>query len=104
MQYYISLFDLIEESLKKYDELKYIYALNTSSHESMNDILYSFFESFKSYISISQKKANLNDFLIQKNFKLTNMSKEDIEIIKKIYSIKFSQDSNILDIYRKKRK
>ena len=31
------------------------------------------------------------------------MSKEDIEIIKKIYSIKFSQDSNILDIYRKKR-
>ena len=103
LQYYISLFDLIEESLKKYDELKYIYALNTSSHESMNDILYSFFESFKSYISISQKKANLNDFLIQKNFKLTNMSKEDIEIIKKIYSIKFSQDSNILDIYRKKR-
>ena len=103
LQYYISLFDLIEESLKKYDELKYIYALNTSSHESMNDILYSFFESFQSYISISQQKANLNDFLIQKNFKLTNMSKEDIEIIKKIYSIKFSQDSNILDIYRKKR-
>ena len=85
LQYYISLFDLIEDSLKKYDELKYIYALNISSHESMNDILYSFFESFKSYISISQKKANLNDFLIQKNFKLTNMSKEDIEIIKKIY-------------------
>ena len=58
--------DLIEDSLKKYDELKYIYSLNTSSHESMNDLLYSFFESFKSYISISQKNANLNDFLLQK--------------------------------------
>ena len=103
LQYYVSLFDLIEELLKKYDELKYIYVLNTSSHESMNDILFSFFESFKSYISISQKNANLNDFLLQKNFRLTNMTKEDIEIIKKIYSIKFSQNSNILDIYRKKR-
>ena len=103
LQYYISLFDLIDDSLKKYEELKYIYDLNTSSKESMNDILYSFFESFKSYISISQKNANLNDFLLQKNFKLTNMTKEDIEIIKKIYSIKFSQTSNILDVYRKKR-
>ena len=103
LQYYISLFDLIDDSLKKYEELKYIYDLNTSSKESMNDILYSFFESFKSYISISQKNANLNDFLLQKNFKLTNMTKEDIEIIKKIYSIKFSQTSNIFDVYRKKR-
>ena len=103
LQYYISLFDLIEDSLKKYDELKYIYSLNTSSHESMNDLLYSFFESFKSYISISQKNANLNDFLLQKNFKLTNMTKEEVEIIKKIYSIKFSQNIDILDIYREKR-
>ena len=103
LQYYISLFDLIDGSLKKYDELKYIYSLNKSTHESMNDILYSFYEFFKSYIFITQKNANLNDFLLQKNFKLTNMSKEDIEIIKKIYSIKFSQNSNILDVYRKKR-
>ena len=103
LQYYISLFDLIEDSVKKYDELKYIYTLNSSSHESMNDILYNFYESFKSYIFISQKNANLNDFLLQKNFKLTNMSKEDIEIIKKIYSLKFSQNSNVLDVYRKKR-
>ena len=103
LQYYMSLFDLIDESLKKYEELKYISSLNSSSHESMNDILFSFFESFKSYISISQTNANFNDFLLQKNFKLTNMTKEDIDIIKKIYSIKFSQDSNILDVYRKKR-
>jgi len=103
LQYYISLFDLIEELLKKYDEIKYIYSLNSSTHESMNDILYSFYEFFKSYIFISQKNANLNDFLLQKNFKLTKMNKEDIEIIKKIYNIKFSHNSNILDVYRKKR-
>ena len=103
LQYYVSLFDLMEEALKKYDQLKYIYNLNSSSNESINDILYYFFEFFKSYISISGKNANLNNFLIQKSFKLTAMTKEDVEIIKKIYSIKFSQNSNILDIYRKKR-
>jgi hypothetical protein len=103
LQYYVSLFDLMEEALKKYDQLKYIYNLNSSSNESINDILYYFFEFFKSYISISAKNANLNNFLIQKSFKLTTMTKEDVEIIKKIYSIKFSQNSNILDVYRKKR-
>ena len=103
LQYYISLFDLMDDSLKKYDELKYIYNLNKTSHESMNDLLYSFYESFKSYISISQKNANLNDFLLQKNFKLTNMTKEEVEIIKKINSIKFSQNIDILDVYREKR-
>ena len=103
LQYYVSLFDLMEEALKKYDQLKYIYNLNSSSNESINDILYYFFEFFKSYISISGKNANLNNFLIQKSFKLTTMTKEDVEIIKKIYSIKFSQNSNILDVYRKKR-
>ena len=103
LQYYVSLFDLMEEALKKYDQLKYIYNLNSSSNESINDILYYFFEFFKSYISISGKNANLNNFLIQKSFKLTTMTKEDVEIIKKIYSIKFSKNSNILDVYRKKR-
>ena len=104
LQYYMSLFDLIEESLKNYDELKYIYLMNESSHESMNDILYSFFEFFKSYIFISQKNANLNDFLLQKNFRLTKVSKDEKEIIRKINSLKFSQDSNaILDVYKKKR-
>ena len=103
LQYYVSLFDLMEEALKKYDQLKYIYNLNSSSNESINDILYYFFEFFKSYISISGKNANLNNFLVQKSFKLTTMTKEDVEIIKKIYSIKFSQNSNILDVYRKKR-
>ena len=104
LQYYMSLFDLIEESFKKYDELKYIYLMNMSSHESMNDIIFDFYEFFKSYISIYQKNANLNDFLLQNNFRLTKISKEEKEIIKKINSLKFSQDSStILEVYKKKR-
>ena len=104
LQYYMSLFDLIEESLKRFDELKYVYLMNLSSHESMNDILFDFFELFKSYISVSQKSATLNDFLLQNNFRLTKLSKDEKEIIKKINSLKFSQDTNtILEVYKKKR-
>ena len=103
LQYYISLFDLLDKSLKQYDELNYINNLNASKHESMNDILYNFFESLKSYFSVQGKNASLNDFLLQKTFRLTNLGKEDIEIIKKINSLKINKDTNILEVYRKKR-
>ena len=103
LQYFISLFDLLDKSLKQYDELKYIINLNSTSHESMNDILYNFYESLYSYFSVQQKSATLNDFLLQKTFRLTDITKEDVEIIKKINSIKFSSNISILDSYRKKR-
>ena len=103
LQYYISLFDLLDKSLKQYDELKFINNLNSSSHESMNDILFNFYESLNSYFSVQQENATLNDFLLQKTFRLHDVSKEEVEIIKKINSIKFNQEANILDIYRKKR-
>ena len=103
LQYFISLFDLLDRSLKHYDELKFIHNLNKSNNESMNDILYNFYESLKSYFSLKQENASLNDFLLQKTFKLTKLTKEDIEIIKKINSIQLNKDINILEIYRKKR-
>ena len=103
LQYFISLFDLLDKSLKQYDELKYIINLNSTSHESMNDILYNFYESLYSYFSVQQESATLNDFLLQKTFRLTDITKEDVEIIKKINSIKFSSNISILDLYRKKR-
>ena len=103
LQYYISLFDLLDKTLKQYDELKIIQNLNSSSHESMNDILYSFYESLKSYFIIKQENSSFNDFLLQKNFRLTEMGKEDIEVIKKINTIRLGKDINILDLYRKKR-
>ncbi len=103
LQFYISLFDLLDKSLKHYDELNYIYNLNSSKHESMNDILYNFFESLKSYFHINKENAYISDFLLQKSFRLTEIGKEEIEIIKKIKSIKINNETNILDIYRKKR-
>ena len=103
LQYFISLFDLLDKSLKQYDELKYIINLNSTSHESMNDILYNFYESLYSYFSVQQESATLNDFLLQKTFRLTDITKEDVEIVKKINSIKFSSNISILDSYRKKR-
>lgn len=103
LQYFISLFDLLDKSLKQYDELKYIINLNSTSHESMNDILYNFYEYLYSYFSVQQGSATLNDFLLQKTFRLTDITKEDVEIIKKINSIKFSSNISILHLYRKKR-
>lgn len=102
LQYFISLFDLLDKSLKQYDELKYIINLNSTSHESMNDILYNFYEYLYSYFSVQQGSATLNDFLLQKTFRLTDITKEDVEIIKKINSIKFSSNISILHLYRKK--
>ena len=103
LQFHISYFDLLDKSLKYYDELKYIDNLNYKSHESVNDILYNFYEFLKSYFLVQQGNSNFNDFLLQKSFRLTELGKEDIEKIKKINSIKLEKDVNILDIYRKKR-
>ena len=103
LQYYISLFDLLDKSLKHYDELKYINNLNSVKHESMNDILYNFYESLNSYFLVQGENANFNDFLLQKSFRLTDIGKEDIEIIKTINSLKLGKEINILDLYRKKR-
>ena len=101
--YFISVFDLLNKSCKQYEELKFFNKLNSSRHESMNDVLFNFFDSVKSYFSIAQEKATLNDFLGQKSFKLAQIEKEDIEIIKKIKSIKIDENVSILDVYRKKK-
>ena len=102
-QYFISVFDLLNKSCKQFEELKFFYKLNSSRHESMNDILVNFFDSVNSYFSIAKQKATLNDFLQQKSFKFAQIEKDDVEIIKKITTIKLAQNVNILDIYLKKK-
>lgn len=102
-QYYISIFDLLNKSVKQYDSLKFFNKLNSSRHESMNDIIFNFFDSVKSYFSIAKEKGTLTDFLSQKSFRLAQIEKEDIEIVKKINSIKLDKDANILDLYLKKK-
>ena len=102
-QYFISIFDLLNKSCKQYDELKFFNNLNSSRHESMNEILFNFFDSINSYFSIAKEKATLNDFLSQKSFKFSQIEKDDIDIIKKITNIKLSKNVKILDIYLKKK-
>ena len=56
----------------------------------MSDVIFNFFDSVKSYFLIQQENASLNDFLMQKNFRLTPIGKQEIEMIQKIKSIKFN--------------
>ena len=102
-QYFISVFDLLNKSCKQFEELKFFYKLNSSRHESMNEILFNFFDSINSYFSIAKNKATLNDFLQQKSFKISKLEKDDIDIIKIINSIKIGKNMKILDIYLKKK-
>ena len=102
-QYFISVFDLLNKSCKQFDELNFFIKLNSSRHESMNDIVVNFFDSINSYFSIAKEKATLNDFLLQKSFKFAQLEKDDIDIIKKITGIKLTQNVSILDIYLKKK-
>ena len=102
-QYFISVFDLLNKSCKQFEELKFFYKLNSSRHESMNEILFNFFDSINSYFSIAKNKATLNDFLQQKSFKISKLEKDDIDIIKIINSKKKKKNIKILDIYLKKK-
>ena len=103
-QYFISIFDLLNKSCKQFNELIFFNKLNSLSHESMNEILFNFFDSANSYFSIAKDKATLADFLSQKSFKFAQIEKDDIDIIKKITTIKLNKDINILDVYKRNKR
>ena len=102
-QYFISVFELLENCLKHYDELKFFKKMDALYGCPLNHTLYNFFGSFISYISISNENISLSDFLSQKFFKYSEINKNDVELIKRISSIKISKDVKILDLYRKKK-
>ena len=102
-QYFLSVFELLDNCLKHYDELKFFKKMDSLYGCPLNNTLYNFFGSFSSYISISSENISLSDFLSQKFFKYSEINKNDIELIKRISSIKISKDINILDLYRKKK-
>ena len=102
-QYFISVFDLLDNCLKHYEELKFFKKMESLYGCPLNHTLYNFFGSFSSYISISSENISLSDFLSQKFFKYSEINKNDIELIKRISSIKISKDIKILDLYRKKK-
>ena len=102
-QYFISVFQLLDNCMKHYDELKFFNKMDSLYGCPLNHMLYNFFGSFSSYINISNDNVSLSDFLAQKNFKYSEINKNDIEIIKRISSIKLSKDIGVLDLYRKKK-
>ena len=102
-QYFISVFELLDKCMKHYDELKFFNKMDSLYGCPLNHTLYNFFGSFSSYISIANEHISLSDFLSQKNFKYSEINKNDIEIIKRISSIKLSKDISVLDLYRKKK-
>ena len=102
-QYFISVFELLDNCLKHYDELKFFNKMDSLYGCPLNHTLYNFFGSFSSYISIANENISLSDFLSQKTFKYSEINKNDIEIIKRISSIKLSKDISVLDLYRKKK-
>ena len=51
-QYFISIFDLLNKSCKQFDELNFFIKLNSSRHESMNDIVVNPYTVFVSDIKI----------------------------------------------------
>ena len=102
-QYFISIFELLDKCMKHYDELKFFNKMDSLYGCPLNQNLYNFFGSFSSYISIADNHISLSDFLSQKTFKYSEINKNDIEIIKRISSIKLSKDISVLDLYRKKK-
>ena len=89
--------------MKQYDELKFFNKMDSLYGCPLNHTLYNFFGSFSSYINIANDHISLSDFLSQKTFKYSEINKNDIEIIKRISSIKLSKDISVLDLYRKKK-
>ncbi len=102
-QYFISIFELLDNCGKHYDELKFFNKMDSLYGCPLNHNLYNFFQKFSSYINISNENTSLSDFLSQKTFKYSEINKNDIEIIKRISSIKLSKDISVLDLYRKKK-
>ena len=102
-QYFISIFELLDNCGKHYDELKFFNKMDSLYGCPLNHNLYNFFGKFSSYINIANENISLSDFLAQKTFKYSEINKNDIEIIKRISSIKLSKDISVLDLYRKKK-
>ena len=102
-QYFISVFQLLDNCMKHYDELKFFNKMDTLYGCPLNHNLYNFFGSFSSYINIANENVSLSDFLSQKTFRYSEINKNDIEIIKRISSIKLSKDISVLELYRKKK-
>ena len=105
----LSIFEMISQSISKFDELNFFSQLDINSLENFNnnnfieDNLFKFFLDFKSYILIYGEKSTLNNFLNQNVFKYKNISNNDIEIIEKISNLKICNNIDIKNEYESKK-
>ena len=102
-QYFLTVFDLLNKCLKNFEELNYFEKMTIKYNRPINDLLFNFYSNLRSYILLNGKNSALNNFLIQKTFKYSEIDKDDIETLKKIRSIKIGDNNNLLDIYKKKK-
>ena len=101
-QYFLSVFDLINKCLKNFDELNYFAKMSLKYNHKINDMIFNFYSNLRSYIILNGKNSSLNNFLTQKTFKYSDLDKDDIEILKKIRTVKLGEN-NVLDVYKKKK-
>ena len=99
----ITVFDLLNKSLKNFEDLNYFAKMSLKYNLHINDISYYFFSNLRSYILLRKENCSLKNFLSQKSFKYSEIDKEDIETIKMIRTIKLSEENNLLDLYKKKK-
>ena len=101
-QYYLSVFDLMNDCSINYDLLEFFSKLNPFDNNSIDDYLFNFFNDMKSYFNMKGENGNINDFLSQKNFKFS-IDKTNVELLKKIAKLNIGTDKNILEIFKEKK-
>ena len=101
--HFLSIFDLLNKTLKYFDELNYFAKMSLKYNLSINNITFNFFSNFRSYILLRKENSTLKNFLSQKSFKYSEINKDDIETIKMIRNIQLNDNTNLLDLYVKKK-
>ena len=102
-QFFLTVFDLLNKCLKYFDELNYFSKMAIKYNRPINDLLFNFYSNLRSFIVLNGKNSALNNLLGQKTFKYSEIDKDDIETLKKIRNVKIGDNTNILDIYKKKK-
>ena len=101
--YFLTVFDLLNNSLKNFEDLNYFAKMSLKYNLPINDIQFIFFSNLRSYILLHKEKSTFKNFLSQKSFKYSEISKDDIETIKMIREVKLDDNNNLLDLYKKKK-
>ena len=101
--HFISVFDLLNKSLKNFEEFNYFAKMSLKYNLPIHDISYIFFSHLRSYILLHKENISLKNFLSQKSVTYSEINKDDIMTLKMIRDIKLNDNTNLLDLYKKKK-